>query len=86
VPEPIPNPGEILLTANDFYRRPPEHSVPPSRSPTTTPTAGSRGTTATQLPRCSPVPVRSRPEPARWAQRRGARFRVHSRKGVPINS
>jgi len=28
VPEPVPNPGEILLTANDFYRRPPEHSVP----------------------------------------------------------
>jgi hypothetical protein len=28
VPEPVPNPGEILLRANDFYQRPPEYSVP----------------------------------------------------------
>jgi hypothetical protein len=28
VPEPVPNPGEIVLWANGFYRRPPEHSVP----------------------------------------------------------
>lgn len=26
--EPSPNPGEVLLGANRFYRRPPEHSVP----------------------------------------------------------
>lgn len=26
--EEVPNPGEIALGANDFYRRPPEHSVP----------------------------------------------------------
>lgn len=26
--EVVPNPGEIALGANDFYRRPPEHSVP----------------------------------------------------------
>ncbi|MDP2624287.1 MAG: DUF4262 domain-containing protein [Actinomycetota bacterium] len=28
VPEQVPNPGEIVLWANDFYQRPPEHSVP----------------------------------------------------------
>ena len=28
VPEPVPNPGEILLWANTHYRRPAEHSVP----------------------------------------------------------
>lgn len=28
VPEEVPNPGEILLDANRFYQRPPEHSVP----------------------------------------------------------
>lgn len=26
--EVVPNPGEIVFTANDFYRRPDEHSVP----------------------------------------------------------
>ena len=26
--EHVPNPGEIVLTANDYYRRPPEVSVP----------------------------------------------------------
>ena len=26
--EHVPNPGEIVLTANDFYQRPPEVSVP----------------------------------------------------------
>jgi hypothetical protein len=28
IPELLPNPGEIVLEANRFYRRPPEHSVP----------------------------------------------------------
>ena len=28
VPEEVPNPGEILIWANAFYQRPPEHSVP----------------------------------------------------------
>jgi hypothetical protein len=28
VPEPVPDPGEVVLWANSFYRRPPEHSVP----------------------------------------------------------
>ena len=28
IPEEVPNPGEIVLWANDFYQRPPEHSVP----------------------------------------------------------
>lgn len=28
VPEAVPNPGQILLAANRFYQRPPEHSVP----------------------------------------------------------
>jgi hypothetical protein len=28
VPEAVPNPGDIVLWANGFYRRPPEHSVP----------------------------------------------------------
>jgi len=28
VPEPVPNPGDILFEANRFYQRPPEHSVP----------------------------------------------------------
>lgn len=28
VPEPVPNPGEIVLWANSYYRRPAEHSVP----------------------------------------------------------
>lgn len=28
VPEPVPNPGEIVLGANDFYQRPGDHSVP----------------------------------------------------------
>lgn len=28
VPEPVPNPGEIVLFANDYYLRPAEHSVP----------------------------------------------------------
>jgi hypothetical protein len=27
IPEPVPNPGEILLAANRFYLRPPRHSV-----------------------------------------------------------
>jgi hypothetical protein len=28
IPEVVPNPGEIVLGANSFYQRPPEHSVP----------------------------------------------------------
>lgn len=28
VPEPVPNPGEIVFEANRFYERPDEHSVP----------------------------------------------------------
>lgn len=28
VPEPLPNPGEIVFEANRFYARPDEHSVP----------------------------------------------------------
>ncbi|HSM02316.1 MAG TPA: DUF4262 domain-containing protein [Acidimicrobiia bacterium] len=28
IPEQVPNPGDIVLWANDYYRRPPEHSVP----------------------------------------------------------
>jgi hypothetical protein len=28
VPESVPNPGEIVLLANDYYHRPAEHSVP----------------------------------------------------------
>jgi hypothetical protein len=28
VPEPVPNPGEILFTANSYYDRPPLASVP----------------------------------------------------------
>lgn len=28
VPEPVPNPGDILFLSNVFYQRPPEHSVP----------------------------------------------------------
>ena len=28
VPEVCPNPGDVVLGANRFYRRPPEHSVP----------------------------------------------------------
>lgn len=28
VPEDVPNPGEIVFTANHFYQRPPEYSVP----------------------------------------------------------
>ena len=28
IPEVVPNPGEIVLGANDFYQRPPEVSVP----------------------------------------------------------
>lgn len=28
IPEPVPNAGEIVLGANSFYQRPPEHSVP----------------------------------------------------------
>jgi hypothetical protein len=28
IPEEVPNPGEIVLWSNDFYQRPPEHSVP----------------------------------------------------------
>lgn len=28
VPEPVPNPGEILLSALDYYRRPAEYPVP----------------------------------------------------------
>jgi hypothetical protein len=28
VPEVCPNPGDVVLAANRFYRRPPEHSVP----------------------------------------------------------
>lgn len=28
VPEEVPNPGEIVFHANDFYRRPPQFSVP----------------------------------------------------------
>lgn len=28
IPEEVPNPGEIVLTANDFYQRPAEFSVP----------------------------------------------------------
>lgn len=28
IPEVVPNPGEILFGANDYYQRPPEHSVP----------------------------------------------------------
>lgn len=28
VPEDVPNPGEVLIWANSFYRRPPEYSVP----------------------------------------------------------
>lgn len=28
VPEPVPNPGEVVLWANSFYHRPAEHSVP----------------------------------------------------------
>jgi hypothetical protein len=28
VPEPVPNPGDILLWSNSFYDRPAEHSVP----------------------------------------------------------
>ena len=27
-PEPVPNPGDIVFSANDFYRRPDKHSVP----------------------------------------------------------
>ena len=27
IPEPVPNPGEILFAANRFYQRPPRHSV-----------------------------------------------------------
>jgi hypothetical protein len=28
LPEPVPNPGEILFTANRYYLRPDEYSVP----------------------------------------------------------
>jgi hypothetical protein len=28
IPEEVPNPGDIVLGANDFYRRPQTHSVP----------------------------------------------------------
>lgn len=28
IPEPVPNPGEIVQGANRYYRRPAEHSVP----------------------------------------------------------
>ena len=28
IPEPVPNAGDIVLGANSFYQRPPEHSVP----------------------------------------------------------
>ncbi|MGH8928618.1 MAG: DUF4262 domain-containing protein [Acidimicrobiia bacterium] len=28
IPEPVPNPGEIVLGANRYYQRPPEYSVP----------------------------------------------------------
>ncbi len=28
IPEELPNPGDIVLGANDFYRRPQRHSVP----------------------------------------------------------
>jgi hypothetical protein len=28
IPEPVPNPGEIVFTANRYYARPDEHSVP----------------------------------------------------------
>jgi len=28
VPEEVPNPGDIVLWANDFYQRPPEQSLP----------------------------------------------------------
>jgi len=28
IPEQVPNPGDIVFSANDFYQRPDEHSVP----------------------------------------------------------
>ena len=59
VVEELPNPGEVLLGANRFYQRPRSTPCLPASSPGRTPTARSRGTSATPAGRtASRGPVR----------------------------
>ena len=60
-PEPLPNPGEIVLGANGFYQRPPEASVPVLPLTWDDSTSGSCGTKAILLRNCSLAPALSGP-------------------------
>ncbi|MGY1826172.1 DUF4262 domain-containing protein [Blastococcus sp. SYSU DS0541] len=62
VVEELPNPGEVLFSANRFYQRPDEYSVPAYQLTWATRTAASRGTRATRARR-SASPGRGRGGP-----------------------
>ena len=88
VPEPVPNPSEIVFEANRFYQRPTSSPSRFSNSATTTPRADSPGKTGLPPRRRNRGQGPSRPEGPRWLARGstscptgGNRARGPARKG-----
>lgn len=61
IPEPVPNPGDIVFGANRHYQRPPVFSVPALQLSYDDKAGRFRGKTPTPRPRCSPAQGRSIP-------------------------
>ena len=60
IPEEVPNPGEIVFRANQYYRRPDEYSVPVLQLSYDDEEGRFPWKKATSLARCNPDRVRSR--------------------------